>query len=56
MLHPDYQYSPRLITAMGLLIVEGIYDVMIGSRILGVGALRGECRYIGILLIDYSPS
>lgn len=41
MLHPDYQYNPRLITAMSSLIAEGIYDVMLGSRILGIGALKG---------------
>ncbi|MBN1405782.1 MAG: glycosyltransferase family 2 protein [Candidatus Omnitrophica bacterium] len=41
MLHPDYQYDPRLITAMSTLIAEGIYDVTLGSRILGVGALQG---------------
>ena len=41
MLHPDYQYPPRLITAMASLIAEGLFDCVIGSRILGVGALRG---------------
>lgn len=41
MLHPDYQYNPRLITAMSSLIAEGIYEVVIGSRILGTGALKG---------------
>lgn len=41
MLHPDYQYNPRLITAMSSLVAEGIYDVMLGSRILGSGALKG---------------
>lgn len=41
MLHPDYQYNPRLITAMSSLIAEGIYEVVIGSRILGRGALKG---------------
>ncbi len=41
MLHPDYQYTPKLITAMTSLIAEGLYDVVLGSRILGVGALRG---------------
>lgn len=50
MLHPDYQYNPRLITAMSSLISEGIYDVVIGSRILGRGALKGGMpvyKYIG---------
>jgi glycosyltransferase involved in cell wall biosynthesis len=41
MLHPDYQYTPRLIPAMCYLIAEGVYPVVIGSRILGKGALKG---------------
>ena len=41
MLHPDYQYEPRLLTAMCSLVAEGIYDAVIGSRILGKGALSG---------------
>jgi glycosyltransferase involved in cell wall biosynthesis len=41
MLHPDYQYSPRLITAMASMIASGHYDVVMGSRILGIGALAG---------------
>lgn len=41
MVHPDYQYSPKLTTAMASMIVSGHYDVVIGSRILGNGALRG---------------
>ena len=41
MLHPDYQYTPKLITAMASLIAEGLYDVVLGSRILGIGALKG---------------
>jgi len=41
MLHPDYQYTPRLITAMASLIAEGVFDCVLGSRILGTGALRG---------------
>lgn len=41
MLHPDYQYTPRLIYAMGSIIAQGIYPVVIGSRILGNGALKG---------------
>jgi glycosyltransferase involved in cell wall biosynthesis len=41
MLHPDYQYSPRLVTAMAFMIVSGHYDVVIGSRILGGKALKG---------------
>jgi len=41
MVHPDYQYSPRLVTAMASMIVSGHYDVVIGSRILGGDALKG---------------
>jgi glycosyltransferase involved in cell wall biosynthesis len=41
MLHPDYQYPPRLITAMASMIASGEFDVVLGSRILGPGALRG---------------
>jgi glycosyltransferase involved in cell wall biosynthesis len=41
MLHPDYQYTPRLLTAMASMIAYGVYDVVLGSRILGGTALRG---------------
>ena len=41
MLHPDYQYTPLLLTAMASLVGQGLYDVVLGSRILGVGALDG---------------
>ncbi len=41
MLHPDYQYPPALITAMAGLIVSGMFDVVLGSRILGGTALKG---------------
>jgi hypothetical protein len=41
MLHPDYQYSPKLVTALASMIVSGEYDVALGSRILGKGALAG---------------
>ncbi|MBS0207570.1 MAG: glycosyltransferase family 2 protein [Planctomycetes bacterium] len=41
MLHPDYQYTPKLITAMASLIAHGEFDVVLGSRILGTGALAG---------------
>lgn len=40
MLHPDYQYSPRLITAMATMITSGHYDVALGSRILGGQSVR----------------
>lgn len=41
MLHPDYQYTPKLITAMASIIAYDVYPVVFGSRILGMGALRG---------------
>lgn len=41
MIHPDYQYSPRLVTAMASMIVSGHYDIVLGSRILGGNALKG---------------
>jgi len=41
MLHPDYQYSPKLIGAMAWLVASGEFDVVLGSRILGTGALKG---------------
>jgi glycosyltransferase involved in cell wall biosynthesis len=41
MLHPDYQYTPKLIPSMAFLIANEVYPVVIGSRILGKGALKG---------------
>jgi glycosyltransferase involved in cell wall biosynthesis len=41
MLHPDYQYNPLLVTPIATMIAYGVYDVALGSRILGAGALRG---------------
>jgi glycosyltransferase involved in cell wall biosynthesis len=41
MLHPDYQYEPKLLGCLSGLVAEGVYDVSLGSRILGKGALRG---------------
>lgn len=41
MLHPDYQYTPKLITAMCSIIANDVYPVVFGSRILGKGALKG---------------
>jgi len=41
MIHPDYQYTPRLALAMASMIASGLYDITLGSRILGGGALRG---------------
>ncbi|MGD0589313.1 MAG: glycosyltransferase family 2 protein [Bacteroidota bacterium] len=41
MLHPDYQYTPKLIPAMVFLLLSGEYDVVLGSRILGGKAIQG---------------
>jgi glycosyltransferase involved in cell wall biosynthesis len=41
MLHPDYQYSPLLVEPMASMVAFGVYDIVLGSRILGGGALRG---------------
>ncbi len=48
MLHPDYQYTPKLIQSMAYLIANDLYQVVLGSRILGKGALKG-----GMPLIKY---
>lgn len=48
MLHPDYQYTPKLIPAMANLLGNDLYHVVLGSRILGKGALKG-----GMPLIKY---
>ncbi|NBX87540.1 MAG: glycosyltransferase, partial [Bacteroidetes bacterium] len=48
MLHPDYQYTPKLIPAMAHLVATDIYPVVLGSRILGKGALEG-----GMPMIKY---
>lgn len=48
MLHPDYQYTPKLIHSMCYLIANDVYPVVLGSRILGIGALKG-----GMPLIKY---
>jgi glycosyltransferase involved in cell wall biosynthesis len=41
MLHPDYQYTPLLVTAMASMVAYGVYDVVLGSRIIGGRALHG---------------
>lgn len=41
MLHPDYQYTPKLVHSMCFMIANGVYEVAFGSRILGKGALKG---------------
>jgi len=45
MLHPDYQYTPKLIPSMVYIIANDLYPVALGSRILGMGALRGGMPY-----------
>lgn len=50
MLHPDYQYTPKLVCSMASMIAYGEFDVVLGSRILGRGALKGgmpRYKYIG---------
>jgi len=41
MVHPDYQYTPTLVSAMASMVASGVYDMVLASRILGGGALRG---------------
>jgi glycosyltransferase involved in cell wall biosynthesis len=41
MVHPDYQYTPALVAAMAAMVASGVYDVVLGSRILGGGARAG---------------
>ena len=41
MLHPDYQYTPLLVTALASMVAYGVYDVVLGSRIIGGKAMRG---------------
>jgi glycosyltransferase involved in cell wall biosynthesis len=45
MLHPDYQYTPKLIPSMAYIIANDLYQVVLGSRILGKGALKGGMPY-----------
>lgn len=45
MVHPDYQYDPRLVTPIAGMIVSGVYDIVLASRIIGGGALRGGMPY-----------
>lgn len=46
MLHPDYQYTPKLIQSMAFVIANDLYPVVLGSRILGKGALKGNMPMI----------
>ena len=59
MLHPDYQYTPKLIPAMANIIANGLYDVVLGSRILGLGARRGGMpfyKYIFNRLLTFTQN
>ncbi len=56
MVHPDYQYSPRLVTAMASMIVSSHFDVVLGSRILGGNAIRGGMplyKYVANRLLTF---
>lgn len=69
MVHPDYQYTPLLVTAMASMVAYEVYDVVLGSRIIGGQALRGgmpfykyvsnrfltafENMFLGIKLSEY---
>ncbi len=56
MLHPDYQYTPKLMTAMAYLLESGEFDVVLGSRILGGKAMRGGMpvyKYISNRLLTF---
>jgi glycosyltransferase involved in cell wall biosynthesis len=56
MLHPDYQYDPRLIPAMAGMVASDVYDVVLGSRILGGGAIRGGMpvyKYVSNRLLTF---
>lgn len=59
MLHPDYQYEPLLLPALAHLIASGVYDVAIGSRILGHGALKGGMpfyKYVSNRLLTFAQN
>src|SRR5271155_475490 len=59
MVHPDYQYTPLLVTAMASMIAYGVYDIVLGSRIIGGGALRGGMplyKYIANRLLTASQN
>lgn len=59
MLHPDYQYTPKLIHSMAFLIANEVYPAVIGSRILGNGALKGGMpmyKYIANRFLTFSQN
>ncbi len=56
MLHPDYQYTPRLIHSMVYIIANNIYPVVLGSRILGKGAIKGgmpKYKYVANRILTF---
>jgi glycosyltransferase involved in cell wall biosynthesis len=59
MLHPDYQYSPRLVPALAWLVASDEYDIALGSRILGGGAIRGGMpvyKYVANRLLTFAQN
>ena len=59
MLHPDYQYTPKLLVSMIALIGNDVYPVVFGSRILGKGALKGGMpiyKYIANRLLTFTQN
>lgn len=59
MLHPDYQYTPKLIPSMVNLIAQDLYPVVLGSRILGNGALKGGMpwyKYVANRLLTFTQN
>ena len=59
MIHPDYQYTPLLIPAMTALVASGLYPCVLGSRILGGGALRGGMpwwKYVSNRLLTFAEN
>jgi glycosyltransferase involved in cell wall biosynthesis len=59
MLHPDYQYTPKLITAIAAMIAYGEFDAVLASRILGIGALKGGMplyKYIANRVLTFAEN
>jgi glycosyltransferase involved in cell wall biosynthesis len=59
MLHPDYQYTPKLIPSMAYIIANEVYPVVLGSRILGKGALKGgmpKYKYVSNRFLTFAQN
>lgn len=59
MLHPDYQYTPKLLAPMANMVASGLYDVVIASRILGGGSIKGgmpHYKYIANRLLTFTQN